>query len=512
MQVSQLFGLFIPGQYWQAPTAAQLEVEAKKIAFDSREVGAGTIFVAVQGTQVDGHDFLEQVFQQEPAAVIVQKDRFAAWLARHQNFSTSVLVYLVEDTRRALDFVARRFFHDPSQRLLCVGVTGTNGKTSTVYLLEHLFNKAGLPTGVLGTIDHHFGEEVWPSSHTTPDPVRLQGRLAEMKSLGAVGVAMEVSSHALAQHRVDGVQFNTVIFTNLTRDHLDYHQTEEAYFEAKQRLFTDLLWSSHKIPLFAIVNADDPWGRRLRVSSAAGLWTFGEAAECDFRFQITHMDFSGTDFELQSPFGRFQAKLPMIGRHNVYNAVGAVAALATFGVTLERSLANLIDFPGVPGRLQRVKPESSRFVYVDYAHTPDALQNVLSTLNRIREASSAIEKPRILTLFGCGGDRDRGKRPLMAKAALAGSDFVLGTSDNPRSEDPVAILEEVETGLAPADRARYERQVDRAMAIREIIGRARPGDVVLIAGKGHEVYQEIRGERRDFSDLVEARKALEETE
>lgn len=527
--------------FWQDPPMENLLADVKSIVTDSRELAPGMVFVAVKGSQRDGHEFVPMAMA-TPGVVAVIADvatvremesrgqikRDLGQASVAALMAPAVPLLLVRDTRVALDLLARRIFLDPSHRLLCFGVTGTNGKTSTVYLLEHLLNRAGLPCGVLGTINHHLNDEIWPSTHTTPDPVRLQGRLAEMKSLGAQAIAMEVSSHALDQRRADGVQFNTVIFTNLTRDHLDYHHTEEAYFAAKQRLFSDLLWESRKIPLFAVVNSDDPWGRRLRVCSNAGLWTFGKGASADFRFEVLGQDFSGMTFRLTTPVGEYQGELPLIGEHNLYNAMGALAAVATVGVMPEKSLNFLKDFAGVPGRLQRVADARGRFIFVDYAHTPDALENVLRTLNEIRDRGSRVEvssgspvagRPRILTLFGCGGDRDKGKRPQMAAVAEKYSDWILVTSDNPRSEEPEEIIDQVVAGFSQqptssskdvgaagaigggATLLKWAREADRATAIRQILTFATGGDVVLIAGKGHEDYQEIKGERRSFSDV-----------
>lgn len=511
------------------PETPQLEREIAHVTTDSREVrqfeaglathpsgapgesGGGTVFVAIRGSKQDGHMYLPEVLQNPgTAAVVVEKATYAELLAANKITVTAdtAPVIGVDDTRFALDLLARRLFYDPSHRLLCFGVTGTNGKTSTVYLLEKLLNAAKLPTGVLGTINHHLGDRVWESTHTTPEPIKLQGRLNEMKELGAQAIAMEVSSHALHQRRADGVQFNVVIFTNLTRDHLDYHGTEQDYFEAKQRLFTDLLWSSHKVPLFAIVNTDDPWGRKLRVSGKAGVFTIGENKDADFRFALKSQDFSGQEFSLATPFGEFESRLPLIGRHNLYNAVGAIAAVASLGVTIENSLPALKDFAGIPGRLQRVPDALGRFIFVDYAHTPDALENVLKTLSAIRDELPK-PRPRILTLFGCGGDRDKGKRPQMAKIAADYSDLVFVTSDNPRGEDPQAILADIRLGFTEVAPEHVREDVDRARAIEQIIREAHPGDVVLIAGKGHEDYQELNGVKKPFSDVEVATSILQ---
>lgn len=523
-------------RFFSRPTTEQLEVEISSIETDSRQLSPDSakdsvqqsqsasnaesepfknslpVFVAVRGSQQDGHQYLPQIMGSDisVAAIVADESTIRQMQAEgrlNAKLLSRIPILLVADTRFALDLLARRQYFDPSHRLLCFGVTGTNGKTSTVYLLEHLLNKAGLKAGVMGTIDHHLDEQIWPSSHTTPAPVQLQARLAQMKELGAQAVAMEVSSHALDQHRADGVQFNVAIFTNLTRDHLDYHQTEKAYFAAKQRLFTDLLGDSQKIPLMAIVNIDDSWGRRLRVTARAALWTIGKSKTADFNFRVLSQDFSGQKFKLQTPLGDFEAELPLIGEHNLYNAVGAIAAVTTVGVPLEKSLKSLPDFAGIPGRLQRVPDPRGRSVFVDYAHTPDALENVLKTISQIRQQQSG-QQPRILTLFGCGGDRDTGKRPQMARIAAQFSDRVWVTSDNPRSENPQAIIDDILRGFQANDLTKVKQQVDRALAIEEILQEAQSGDVVLIAGKGHETYQEILGEKRDFSDVLVAEKFL----
>ncbi|MBX3016740.1 MAG: UDP-N-acetylmuramoyl-L-alanyl-D-glutamate--2,6-diaminopimelate ligase [Bdellovibrionaceae bacterium] len=521
--------------FWAAPSAEALQAEVAHVTADSRDVkivdaihfgaptgapgerGGRSVFVAVRGTKVDGHDYLAQVLASGAAAAVVAEESRVQELVRSGKLQISPAdppVVLVPDTRLALDVLARRLFYDPSHRLLCFGVTGTNGKTSSVYLLEHLLTFAKMPTGVLGTINHHLGEKVWESTHTTPDPVRLQSRLNEMKELGAQAIAMEVSSHALDQHRADGVQFNIVLFTNLTRDHLDYHQTEEAYFKAKERLFTELLWSSQKVPLFAVVNTDDAWGRRLRISGRAGLFTIGQNKDADFRFEVLAQDFAGQRFMLHTPLGDFEGELPLIGKHNLYNAVGAIAAVTAAGLSPDRSLLALKNFGGIPGRLQRVPDRLDRYIFVDYAHTPDALENVLRTLNEIRASlqkgagASSEHPPRILTLFGCGGDRDKGKRPQMAQIAARLSDEIWITSDNPRGEDPAQILREIRAGIPEMPADRVHEDLDRAKAIGHIIRAARPGDVVLIAGKGHEDYQEIQGEKRPFSDVAIAADVL----
>lgn len=469
------------------------ETEVTHLTNDSRQVSPGSVFIAIKGDSSDGHKYVDKAVSQGAVAVIVNKG--------FGNSNGSVPFIEVDDTREAQDYLARKFFGDPSHRMLCIGVTGTNGKTSTTYILEHILNSARIQTGVIGTINHHLGARTWETEHTTPEPITLQKRLSEMQEEGAKAIAMEVSSHALAQGRVRGIQFNIAIFTNLTHDHLDYHKTFENYFAAKQLLFTDLLWESSKIPLFAIVNRDDEWGRRLRVASKAGLWTFGQmfanqTLEADFGFIADEVSFSGTHLKIETPFGIFQGDVPMIGLHNCYNIIGAIAAAATVGVSPEQSLRSLATFTGVPGRLQRV-PGTQKHVFVDYAHTPDALEKVLLTLHEIRNKSA--HKGQIITVFGCGGDRDAQKRPVMGQIAEKLSDVVVMTSDNPRTEDPNVILDQISTGFT--EKTKVHREVDRKKAIEYAVGVCRPGDVVLVAGKGHEDYQQIGTVKHPFSDV-----------
>lgn len=479
---------------------ASLEVTG--VTSDTREVKPGSVFVAIKGEKQDGHDWIPEAVK-KGAIFCIGEDS-----AKLQSYDASLSLAgawaAVNNGRRALDFLAQKYYGDPSVQLFCVGVTGTNGKTSTTYMLEQIFNAVNLPMGVLGTINHHLKDKVWPSGMTTPDPVALQGRLREMLDAGARSVAMEVSSHALDQHRADGVHFNTAIFTNLSRDHLDYHESMKEYFAAKQRLFSELMWTTIKPYRWAIVNIDDEWGRRLRVPAEVGLWTYGQT-KSDFQFKIQRVDFGRTEFELITPYAKFETSIPMCGLHNVYNAVAAIAAATTAMIGPPKSAEVLSQFGGVPGRMQWVPNSQALNVFVDYAHSPDALENVLKALHEVRKLA---ESPaQIWTVFGCGGDRDKGKRPQMAKIAEKLSDHVMVTSDNPRTEDPAEIIREIEAGFE-GEKIKCQSEVDRRKAIAKVCRQARPHDVILIAGKGHEDYQILGDQKIHFSDVEVVKEIL----
>ncbi|WP_413568663.1 UDP-N-acetylmuramoyl-L-alanyl-D-glutamate--2,6-diaminopimelate ligase [Bdellovibrio sp. HCB117] len=494
MKLNNLFSI-IPG----TSNYTLSEAEVSGVFNDARLVVPGSVFVAIRGSKLDGHSFLGDAVAKGAAALVVEdKSKVPAGYAG--------FVWQTENSRETLDLLASRFYLDPGQELFCVGVTGTNGKTSVTYMTEAILNAGKIPTGVIGTVNHHLLDKVWPSEMTTPDPVFLQKRLREFRDDGAMAVAMEVSSHALDQKRVDSVPFNTVIFTNLTRDHLDYHATMDQYFEAKQRLFTDLLWKTEKSPCYAIVNTADKYGRRLKVADPAVLWTYG-SKDSDIRYEILKMDFALTHFKVHTPMGEGEIRLPMSGTHNVMNALAALGAGLSAGIPLDICISALDSFTGVPGRLQSVPNKQDLAVFVDYAHSPDALENVLTALTKVRENLNSPAK--IWTVFGCGGDRDKGKRPLMAQMALRFSDHVVITSDNPRTEDPQSIINDILAGVAGADKSKATVYVDRKEAIHQTMKKAQPGDVVLIAGKGHEDYQIIGKEKFPFSDVKVAEEALQ---
>lgn len=484
MKLAQLLSLFQQLKFGDVANA-----EVTEVTQDSRAVKSGTVFVAIRGASGDGHKYLAQAAAAGAVAIVAEdvsgipKDYKGA-------------VVEVPSTRQALDLLAQRFFGEPSKNLFCVGVTGTNGKTTITYMVEAIFTEFGWPTGVLGTIDHHLGSHKWPSALTTPDPLTLQRRLKEFVSLGAQAAAFEVSSHALKQHRADSLPFAVGIYTNFTRDHLDYHGTMEDYFAAKQRLFTDLL-GRHEGVNVAVLNGDDAQVRKVRVGEGVTTWWYGQK-DADFTFRPLRQDMNGTLFHLSTPRGNAEIFLPCTGLHNVYNASAAAAAGLAAGVSLETVAKALGKFRGAPGRLQRIPNKRNLHIFVDYAHTDDALTTVLNALNKVREESS--HPGRILTVFGCGGDRDRGKRPLMAAAAAAQSDLVVVTSDNPRTENPQAIIDDIVKGVPEGWKGELTVEIDRRKALALALQMGREGDVILVAGKGHEDYQIIGDQRLHFSD------------
>ncbi len=492
LQLLNIYSEFLVGESQDA--------EVTSICMDSRKVSPGSLFVAISGSQTDGHRFIEMAIKKGAVALVVESSELVP-----KTYSGAIVK--VGDAKRALTKLCAKFYGYPANDFFCVGVTGTNGKTSITYLIEHILNQFNWKTGVLGTIDHHIGDKHWSSQLTTPDAITLQKRLREMHDLGAKAVAFEVSSHAIEQNRVYGVPFNGAVFTNLTRDHLDYHNSMESYFLTKQTLFRELLVDSSKPHKFSIINIDDPYGQKIKSTPLVKTIYYGQGAKSDYRFKISKMDFSGSHFVLQTPFGEASAFLSMPGLFSVYNAVAAVAVALQAGLSLKLALDSLESFKGVPGRLEFVENKKGLHIFIDYAHTDDALMSVLKTLSDIRKQSG--QGGQIHVVFGCGGDRDRGKRPLMMKAALAGADKVIVTSDNPRTEGPQQIIDEILSNT-PKDllNSKVFMDVDRKSAIQSALSRAQQGDIILIAGKGHENYQIIGTEQRPFSDAQAVREIL----
>lgn len=479
-------------------TAGALPISG--VAVDSRHVAKGNLFVALKGVHQDGHLHAAEAVRAGAVAIVAE-----------QPLAVDIPVLLVPSTSDALSGIAARYFDFPSRKLAVVGITGTNGKTTITYLLENIWREEKTLGGVMGTIDYRWLGHVEKAPNTTPHALEVQRLLSAMGSAGVKRVAMEVSSHALSLGRVEDVDFSVGVFTNLTQDHLDFHKDMEGYFLAKAHLF-DLLQGSSSPIRRAIINRDDPWAPRLMEKINFSTWTYGIESTADFRAEKLSLSADGSRFRAVTPMGERHIHLALVGRHNVYNALAALGASVSLGTSLETAAAGLESLTGVPGRLERVTEHPSgsleksahRFsVFVDYAHTDDALRNVLETLR-------PLTKGRIIVLFGCGGDRDKTKRPKMGEMAARLADHVVVTSDNPRSENPTTIAQEVEVGVRRVPGRSFEVIVDRGPAVRRAIEMAKEGDVVLLAGKGHETYQIFKEGSVDFDDRAEARRVLQE--
>jgi UDP-N-acetylmuramoyl-L-alanyl-D-glutamate--2,6-diaminopimelate ligase len=461
------------------------------IAYDSRRVQRNFLFVALRGEKTDGHQFIDQAVEKGASVIVTEREE-------NQARATCVMV---ENTRPALADLAATFYERPARRLKLAAVTGTNGKTTTTFLIKHICEKAGVRCGLLGTVRYEIGDRVLPAIRTTPEALEVQELLAQMVNAGCKAAAMEVSSHALAQDRTRGLEWDVAVFTNLTQDHLDFHGTMENYFEAKMTLFAGLAEQKGKTKPVAVINIDDRYGAQLvdRLDKKISVITYGVSARADFRASNYHAEFAGTSYQLDAHGKSYLVRVPLIGRFNVANSMAALAAASSMGVGLREAILSLSRSPQVPGRLEAVPAKRQFQVFVDYAHTDDALLNVMKTL---RELSPR----KLVVVFGCGGDRDRQKRPLMGRVADQNADYSIITSDNPRKEDPDAIIAEVEKGFRSGN---YEKISDRAKAIARAIELAQPRDIILIAGKGHEAYQEFADHTVPFDDIQVARQALE---
>ncbi len=461
------------------------EVEVTDLAYDSREVRPGTLFMALPGDRLDGADFAGSAAKAGAAALMTERSEKLTELPQ----------IVVPDARAAMAVAARALLGDPAAGLKLIAITGTNGKTTTAYLLRHVLGQAGMKCGMTGTVEHDLGAGTRAARMTTPESLDLYRFYAAMRAAGCSAAVSEVSSHALVKQRVAGVRFAAAVFTNLTRDHLDFHGDMQSYFRAKARLFEGLAEDA-----VAVLNADDEYAPRLAEMTPARTLTYGLVASAEVRGRVMNLSTVGTVFRLSR--GDFDAEVHMnlLGAHNVHNALAAAAAAVTLGLDMPRIVEGLATFEGVPGRLESVDCGQDFRVLVDYAHTDDALRSVLKSIRDLYPR-------RVITVFGCGGDRDRGKRPRMGRAVEELSDVAVITSDNPRGEEPGAIIAEILGGLAEPDRAVVEP--DRAAAIERAVRLAAPGDVVLIAGKGHETYQILGAERIDFDDRQVARSALE---
>ncbi len=484
-----------------------LECEVTGLTYDSRAVAPGMLFVAVCGLQQDGHRYVEQAMARGAAAAVVEKT------GSYRPFQIRSCVIQVKDTRKALSALAHQFYGRPSHRMGLIGVTGTNGKTTTTYLIKGILEAAGKKVGLVGTVNYLIGQEVLPASHTTPESLDLHQLLARMVQAGVEYTVMEVSSHALALDRVADCVFDVGVFTNLTQDHLDFHGSLENYFEAKLKLFLRLgVGNPKSFPRMAVVNRDDPRAPRVMASTQIPCWTYGQGKQVDLSLEDLKMDFEGIRFFAQTPKGKFEVQSALTGRYNVSNILAAIGVALSQDIPIPVIQKGIKQTRQVPGRFEKVQEGQNFLVIVDYAHTDDALRKLLLAVRELR-VSAGSAAGRILTVFGCGGDRDRGKRPKMGRVAAELSDWVILTSDNPRTEDPMGIIREIAVGMKQRLDSR-DRQTDcliipnRSEAITKAIRLAQSGDIVVIAGKGHEDYQIIGGCKVHFDDREVAREAL----
>ena len=474
------------------------EVEIQDVTDDSRQIRPGSLFVAVKGVQMDGHKFLAQAWDRGAAGIVVQEPVPDDLMRRG-------VVVQVENTRWALGCLASQFHKQPSHHLKMIGVTGTNGKTTVTHLIRALLEGAGRKSGVVGTVGYFIGGRMVPASHTTPGAVALQGYSRTWWNLVSTQRSWKCRHTALALDRVAGCEFDVAVFTNLTQDHLDFHADMEDYFRAKQRLFDGLsAMSSKSGAKRAVINTDDEWGKRLCQSCSVPVWTYGAHQPADIQARDIACTVNGTSFRVVTPHGVAAVESPLAGEHNVYNMLAAIGVGLELGVTLPSLASSLRSVKNVPGRFERIEGGQDFTVVVDYAHTEDALLRLLL-------AAKALKKNRIITVFGCGGDRDVGKRPKMGQVAVSHSDLAILTSDNPRTEEPLSILQDIERGildLPVAKRSEYRMIPDRREAIGFAITAAETDDLVLIAGKGHEDYQIVGTKRLDFDDRQVASEAL----
>jgi UDP-N-acetylmuramoyl-L-alanyl-D-glutamate--2,6-diaminopimelate ligase len=479
--------------------------EVRSVCYDSRQCKPDGLFVAIPGFRTDGHEFITDAIARGGRFILHERDFLPP---------SGVTAIRVRDSRQVLGRLGGNFFGHPSASLCLIAVVGTNGKTTITYLLEAILRAAGHSVGVLGTVDYRYGEKHFPAPNTTPESFEMQRILREMADHGVTHVVSEVSSHAIDLRRVDDCAFDLGIFTNLTQDHLDYHKTIENYFQAKQRFFTEVLPGGGKNhPRRMIVNGDDPFGQRIIREVGGGRITYGLDNSCDVHPNHFHLSLGGIDAKLNIEDEALDITSPLMGRFNLYNILAAAAAARAIGIPGRAIRNGIAGLTQVPGRLEKVSTAGQPAVFVDYAHTDDALRRVLQNLTLFRAK-------RIITVFGCGGDRDRGKRPLMGGAAAALSDLTIVTSDNPRMEDPLEIIREIEMGIrAPKftdipefrripEQKGYIVLSDRKEAIAAAIGLAEPADIVLIAGKGHEDCQIIGSRKLPFDDRMIAREEL----
>ena len=456
--------------------ATQQEIVSLQI--DSRKITPGAAFVAIKGAQSDGHDFIQTAIEKGATVIVCEQ--------KPMELNPAITYIMVEHAQEAVAIMAHQFYDEPSTKLKLVGVTGTNGKTTVATLLFKLFNELGYTCGLISTIENHIGKTIVPSTHTTPDPIQLNALLNQMVEAGCTHVFMEVSSHAIHQHRITGLHFVGGAFTNITHDHLDYHQTFEAYLEVKKTFFDQLPSSS-----FALTNLDDKNGAKMILNTKAKKITYALHAPANYKGKILENLLSGLVMQIND----IEVHCRLIGTFNAYNLLTVYGIAIALGEKAQDVLVILSALTGAEGRFDYIVSQENIIGIVDYAHTPDALENVLTTIAKLKKGNETV-----ITVVGCGGDRDKTKRPIMAQVACDLSNKVFFTSDNPRSEDPNEIIKDMEQGLSSAAKRKYINIVDRKEAIKAAISFAKAGDIILIAGKGHEKYQDVKGVKHDFDD------------
>jgi UDP-N-acetylmuramyl-tripeptide synthetase len=492
--------------------------EISSIHYRAQEVQPAGMFIAIEGQTADGHDYIHQALKNGALAIVAQK--MPGQSVHSEDIAGTKdeypIIIHVQDTRMALADLATCFYNNPSEHMHLIGITGTNGKTTVAYLIESILIKAGFKVGVIGTINYRFGNHAFPNPMTTPESLDLQRILSKMLQAGVTHVVMEASSHAMDLYRIKGCRFDMAVFTNLSQDHLDYHGDMQSYWTSKKRLFTDYLINvSQNDNAVAVINCDDPRGRELVDIVSVKVIKTGSTPDCEIKAETSRYGLVGTNGRVSIPQGSFDFKTPLVGIHNLENILSAGGAAAALSIAPQTIKAGIEALAAIPGRLESIQNSKGRFVYVDYAHTPDALENAVSALK-------AIAPARIICVFGCGGDRDRKKRPMMGEIVARLCDLAVVTSDNPRSEDPAAIIDQILPGIDRTQAEHYTAEdlksgfvkkgytvePDRRRAIELAISVSKPDDAVLIAGKGHETYQILGNTTIDFDDREEARQAL----
>lgn len=458
-------------------TKGNMEMDIGKLTFDSRNVSEGAVFIAIPGTQVDGHAYIDKALKKGAKAIVCEQ--------LPENFEEGITYVQVVNAAKSMGLMAANFYGQPSEKINLVAVTGTNGKTTTVTLLHQLFTELGYSTGLISTVENKINDQVIPASHTTPDVLSINELLLKMVAEGCTHCFMEASSHAIVQERTAGLKFTGALFTNISHDHLDYHGDFDSYIKAKKKLFDELPKEA-----FALVNADDKRGLVMLQNSKARHFTFALKYPADFKARIIDNSLQGLEMDLEGKPVWFR----LTGEFNAYNILGVLSIAQLLGENEEEVLRQLSMLKGAVGRFDMVNHGGITAI-IDYAHTPDALENVLKTIQKLRTGDETL-----ITVVGCGGNRDKGKRPIMAKIACKYSNKVILTSDNPRDEDPMDIITEMEAGLSPIDQRKVLSMENRRSAIKTACHLSKPGDIVLIAGKGHETYQEIKGIKHPFDD------------